>query len=262
LSSASSSRSRFPIVDPAAAPASENNDDGDDDIRDNVRGRRNGARTGGDDTAATTTAARGGGNSPPRRNDDGPPRLPLHRRPPAAGHAASRRCNPNGRSIPLLPPTPRHGPSSPFAIVNARTGGTETAAAQGGLALRILAHDKHGEGTAMTMMMTEFEKSPDDNQPPRGGAGRGGSRESAGAPGEGLRSGGAQTTISRGWGSQPPRRGRGSQPQHRGWGGRPGRQGRKRVDVGRVVLLVLFVVVARLQGGAGRRPMTSSSLVV
>ena len=172
MSSASSSRSRFPIVDPAAAPASENNDDGDDDIRDNVRGRRNGARTGGDDTAATTTAARGGGNSPPRRNEDRTPRLPLHRRPPAAGHAASRRCNPNGRSIPLPPPTPRHGPSSPFAIVDARTGGTETAAAQGGLALRILAHDKHGEGTAMTMMMTEFEKSPDDNQPPRRGRGR------------------------------------------------------------------------------------------
>ena len=85
---------------------------------------------------------------------------------------------------------------------------------------------------------------------------------SAGAPGEGLRWGVAQTTISRGWGSQLPRRGRGSQPQHRGWGGRPGRQGRKRVDVGRVVLLVLFVVVARLQGGAGRRPTTSSSLVV
>jgi hypothetical protein len=40
-------------------------------------------------------------------------------------------------------------------------------------------------------------------------------------------------------------------------------QGRKRVDVGRVVLLVvLFVVVARLQGGAGRRPTTPSSLVV
>ena len=140
LSSASSSRSRFPIVD------------GDDDIRDNVRGRRNGARTGGDDTAATTTAARGGGNSPPRRNEDRTPRLPLHRRPPAAGHAASRRCNPNGRSIPLPPPTPRHGPSSPFAIVNARTGGTETAAAQGGLALRILAQDKRGEGRAMTMI--------------------------------------------------------------------------------------------------------------
>ena len=141
------------------------------------------------------------------------------RRPPAAGHAASRRCNPNERSIPLPPPMLRHGQSSPFAIVDARTGGTETAAAQGALALRILAHDKRGEGRAMTMMMTAFEKSPDDNQPRAEGgggsrvAGQGGSRESGGAPEEGLRSGGAQTTISRGWGSQLPHRRRGSRRQ-------------------------------------------------
>jgi hypothetical protein len=172
LSSASSSRSRFPIVVPATAAASENNDNDDDDIHHNVRGRRNGARTGGDNTAMTTTAARGGRNSPPRRNDDGPPRPPLHCRPPAAGHAASRRCNHNGRSIPLPPSTPQHGPSSPFAIVDARTGGTETAVAQGTLALRILSHDKRGEGRAMTMMKLEFEKSPDDNQPPCRGRGR------------------------------------------------------------------------------------------
>jgi hypothetical protein len=120
-------------------------------------------------TTTTTATARGGreGNSPPRRNDDGPPRPPLHRRLPAAGHAASRRCNPNGRSIPLPPPTPCHGLSSLFAIVDARTGG-----AQGALALRILAHEKRGEGRAMTMMMTAFEKSPDDNQPLRRGRGR------------------------------------------------------------------------------------------
>jgi hypothetical protein len=79
---------------------------------------------------------------------------------------------------------------------------------------------------------------------------------SAGAPGEGLRWGVAQTTISRGWGSQLPRRGRGSQPLHRRWGGRPGRQGRKRANVGRVVLLVLLVVVAR------RRRTSSSDVVI
>jgi hypothetical protein len=56
----------------------------------------------------------------------------------------------------------RHDPSSPFTIVDARGGGTETAVGQGALALRILAPDKRREGGAMRMMMTmgAFEKSP------------------------------------------------------------------------------------------------------
>jgi hypothetical protein len=72
-----------------------------------------------------------------------------------------------------------------------------------------------------------FGRSPNDNQPWLG--------ESAAAPGEGE----SATTP--------------------GVGGRPGRQGRKRADVGRIVLLVLLVVVARLQGGDRRCQMTSSS---
>jgi hypothetical protein len=59
----------------------------------------------------------------------------------------------------------RHGPSSPFAFVDARVGGKETAAAREALALRILAHDKRGEGRTVMMMMTvgAFEKSPVNN---------------------------------------------------------------------------------------------------
>jgi len=100
---------------------------------------------------------------------------------------------------------------------------------RGALALRILAHDERGKGRAITVTMTmgAFEKSPDDNQPPRRGRGRlprcRARGESAGALREGLRWGGARTTISHGWRSQPPRRGRGSQPQHWGKGGQPGR---------------------------------------
>ena len=146
----------------------------------------------------------------------------------------------------------RHSPSSPFAIVDARVGGKETAAARGALALRILAHDICGEGRTMMMMMTvgAFEKSPVNNQPPRRGRGRQlrcwarGSRESAGCRGRNyIREEPKRQSVAAG----------GVSCRAGGGGGRPGCQGRERVVIVVVAIVVVVVVVLSLVWILARR---------
>ena len=161
----------------------------------------------------------GGGGIPARRNNNRLPQSPSHCLPPAADHAASWRCDFDGRSIPLPPPAPQHATQSIIPVRDCRC-------ARGGEG------DGRGAGgpriaNPRPRHMRRREDNDDDDD--SGGIREEPSQQSAAAPREGeaaallgegesgvsrvpgeeLHSGGAQTTISRGWGSQPPRQGRG-----------------------------------------------------
>jgi hypothetical protein len=127
--------------------------------------------------------------------------------------------------------------------------------------LRILAHDKRGEGRAMAMMMTmgAFEKSPDDNQPLRHGRGRQPRCWARGESGVSWGVGGG-ITFGRSPNDNQPRLGEsaatpgeGESATTLGWGGRQGRQTRERVFVVYVTIVVVVVMLSSLVRIPARR---------